>query len=100
MTSKNQVVFTGQFNVSKIDKSNGAPTQKNKFDFYVDHDWLLPFGYIWFRTDLDSDMPQLAVGSWIKGNPNPGGVAAYLFYNGKQVASSKDAGGGGEPATE
>lgn len=57
--------------------------------YYVDHDWILPVGLIW-NEGTQSGNVQLGASMWFKGVA--GEKAAYLFYKGKQVASTKESG--------
>lgn len=89
LTSQNQALFSGKFNVGKVDKSKGIPKFKNKATYYVDHDWTLPIGLIWSETTQAYNI-HLRAAMWFKGVAGP--KAAYLFYKGKQVASTKESG--------
>lgn len=89
LTGQNESLVSGKFKVDKVDKSKGIPKFKNKFTYYVDHDWALPIGYIWSETTQASNV-HLNVAMWFKGAAGP--KAAYLFYQGKQVASTKESG--------
>jgi hypothetical protein len=66
---------------------------KNQFEYYVDQDWNLPIGYLYFNTPADQNMPPLVVSMWFRGELDNTKLAAYLFYNGKQIASTKDQSG-------
>lgn len=90
LTGQNQVLHSGKFKVSKISRFNGTPITKNQNDFYVDHDWALPIGYLYIKPDNVS--PSLAVSLWFKGEPFSSDLAGYLFYKGKQIGSTKDQG--------
>ena len=89
LTGQNQALFAGKFKVGKVDKSKGIPKFKNTFTYYVDHDWLLPIGYVWSEATQASNV-HLHAAMWFKGAAGP--KAAYLFYMGKQVASTKESG--------
>jgi hypothetical protein len=99
LTSQNLAIFSGKFKVGKVDKSKGIPKFKNKVTYYVDHDWLLPIGLIWSETTQAYNI-HLRAAMWFKGVAGP--RAAYLYYKGKQVASTKESGDavpGGELST-
>jgi hypothetical protein len=85
-----EVVFQGKFRVNKFGWDDD-PRQKNKFDFFVEHDWLLPIGYVGFGANQGFDIgaQPVEVGVWLKGDKDRGDVEARLFYNGKQVATTK-----------
>lgn len=89
LTGQNQALFSGKFKVGKVDKSRGVPKFKNKYTYYVDHDWILPMGQIWGET-TQAYNAHLRASMWFKGVAGP--RAAYLFYKGKQVASTKESG--------
>lgn len=89
LTGQNQVVYSGKFKVGKVDKSRGNAARKNVVTYYVDHDWTLPIGYVWSET-TQADNIHLGSSMWFKGAS--GQKAAYLFYKGKQVASTKESG--------
>lgn len=88
-----ETLFTGKFKVGKFSTSNGGP-DKNKFEFFVDHDWLMPYGMVGFHHSIDhvGGMPPL-VSFWIKGSPNASDLEGRVFYKGQQIASTKDGGG-------
>lgn len=89
LTGQNQSLFSGKFKVGKVDKSKGIPKFKNVFTYYVDHDWVLPIGQIWSEATQAYNV-HLVASMWFKGTS--GQKAAYLFYKGKQVASTKESG--------
>ncbi len=89
-----EVVFQGKFKVGKFSTSYNAQ-EKNKNDFYVEHDWLLPFAVIGFHHSLDEVggmMPE--VGVWLKGAVSAGDLEGRIFYKGQQIASTKDGASG------
>jgi hypothetical protein len=89
LSGQNQTLFSGKFKVGKIDKSKGVAQFKNVCTYYVDHDWLLPIGQVWSEA-TQAYNTHLKASMWFKGPAGP--RAAYLFYNGKQVASTKESG--------
>jgi hypothetical protein len=89
----NQTVFSGKFKVAKFHIGNDLPAFKNQFEYYVDQDWNLPIGYLYFNTAADQNMPPLKIAMWFRGELDNTKLAAYLFYNGKQIASTKDQSG-------
>lgn len=90
LAGTNQVLFTGTYKVERISKFNGTPVTKNQADYYVNQDWMLPVGYLYEKPD--NVLPPLAAAMWFKGNMDGVDLAGYLFYNGKQIASTKDGG--------
>ncbi|HEX7530382.1 MAG TPA: hypothetical protein VF333_04505 [Pyrinomonadaceae bacterium] len=93
LSSTNQTVFSGKFKVAKFHIGNDQPAFKNQFEYYVDQDWNLPIGYLYFNTPADPNMPPLKIAMWFRGELDNTKLAAYLFYNGKQIGSTKDQGG-------
>jgi hypothetical protein len=93
LSSTNQTVFSGKFKVAKFHIGNDLPAFKNQFEYYVDQDWNLPIGYLSFNTAADQNMPPLKIAMWFRGELDNTKLAAYLFYNGKQIGSTKDQGG-------
>lgn len=93
LSSTNQTVFSGKFKVAKFHIGNDLPAFKNQFEYYVDQDWNLPIGYLYFNTAADQNMPPLKIAMWFRGELDNTKLAAYLFYNGKQIASTKDQSG-------
>ncbi|HEX8456458.1 MAG TPA: hypothetical protein VF656_03975 [Pyrinomonadaceae bacterium] len=89
LTGQNQTLYSGKFKVGKVDKSKGIPKFKNTFTYYVDHDWTLPLGFVWAQPTQAYNV-HLTASMWFKGTV--GQKAAYLFYKGKQVASTKESG--------
>ena len=85
-----EVLYQGKFKVGKFSRAN-RPDEKNKFDFFVDHDWLMPFAMIGFHHSLDEvgAMPLL-VSVWIKGPVDASDLEGRVFYKGQQIASTKD----------
>jgi hypothetical protein len=84
------VLYQGKFKVGKFSTSS-SPQEKNKVDFFVEHDWLLPFGVIGFHHSLDEVggmMPEVSV--WLKGLVNADELEGRLFYKNQQIASTKD----------
>jgi len=93
LDATNQTVFSGKFKVAKFHIGNELPAFKNQFEYYVDQDWNLPIGYLYFNTAADQNMPPLKIAMWFRGELDNTKLAAYLFYNGKQIASTKDQSG-------
>ena len=88
----NEVLFQGKFKVGKF-KTSDRPQDK-KFDFFVDYDWLMPFGMIGFHHSpiFEVGGMPLEVSFWLKGPVERDELEGRVFYNGRQVASSKDEG--------
>ncbi len=89
-------LMSGKFSVEKFHKGNDLPAFKNQFEYFVNHDWLLPIGYLWTDWLREPKAPPLHVNMWIKNSSSDNTkVAAYVFFNGKQLSSTKDTGSAG-----
>src|ERR1700720_86355 len=88
------VVFQGKFKVNKF-RWDDDTRDKNKFDFFVEHDWLLPIGYVGFAQNIGFDVgaQPVEISVWLKGNIERSELEARLFYNGKQIATTANPGG-------
>jgi hypothetical protein len=89
-----EVVFQGKFKVNKFHWDDN-PQDKSKFDFFVEHDWLLPIGYVGFNenTGFDFGAKPIDVSVWLKGNINRADLEARVFFNGRQIATTANDGG-------
>jgi hypothetical protein len=88
LTGTREVLMTGRFKVNKIHV--GIKERPNENEYYVDQDWRLPLGTVWFNTEDNSQSPPLYMGLWVRGNAwRPSELAGYLFHNGKQIGSTK-----------
>ncbi len=88
-----EILYQGKFKVGKFSRAN-RPQEKNKFGFYVEHDWLLPFGIVGFHysdIEIGGVMPEISV--WLNGLIEASELEGRLFYKGGQIASTKDKGG-------
>ena len=95
-----QVIFQGKFKVGKFSRAYSA-AEKNKFDFYVEHDWTLPFATLGFHHSIDeSGAMRAEVSVWLKGAVETNELEGRVFYKGQQIASTKDADGGGVTSVE
>ena len=85
----NEVISQGKFKVGKFKSKTNEPRYKNHFDFYVEHDWLLPIGYLGFEsvgTSGDSPIPTIYL--WFKGDVEEKELEARLYYNGQEIATT------------
>lgn len=79
-------LFTGKMKVAKVHSNETGPNFVNHFVFYVDQDWNLPIGYVFYERDdiTEWKRPSFSFAFWERGEYN----AAYephLFHNGKEV---------------
>lgn len=81
-------LFTGKVKLGKEPGKLG--------EYYVDEDWRIPIGYVFFEKDVShSGDESLHVGFWYRGNPPD--VEAHLFFQGKDIAKfSSPANGPGD----
>ena len=87
LSGTNQEFFKGKFTVKKFHVGNNLPAFKNQFEYYVDQDWMLPIGYVF----QDVQASALGAAMWFRGE-NEDKLEGYLFYNGKQIGSTKSGG--------
>ena len=90
----NATLLTGRFKVNRFHVGNNLPALKNQFEYYVDQDWRLPIGYLWLSPQTDPRSPVLVATMWFRGESDSTTLAGYLFYNGKQIGSTKESTGG------
>jgi hypothetical protein len=90
LSGTNAPIFAGKYKVTKFHIGNSLPAFKNQFEYVVDQDWNLPIGYLYFDMKYDEKMPPLKIAMWFRGALDNSKLAAYLFHNGKQIASTKE----------
>ncbi len=85
-------LFSGKMKVAKVRSNATAPNTANHFVYYVDHDWNLPIGYLFYEGDnqFDADdprrwaKPRFTVSFWMRGETS-GFAQPHLFFGGKEV---------------
>lgn len=82
-------LFAGKAKVGKF----VGPAGPQYPEFYVDEDWRIPIGYVFYEPDSGHRATFLNVGFWYRGNPPT--VECHLFYKGKDIAKSETAGNEG-----
>lgn len=97
LTQTKAVLYSGKFNVSKFHIGSVEPKFKNVFEYFVEHDWMLPIGYLFVNDTPDEEAPPVVAVMWFRGDMDTPNIAAYVFYKGKQVASTKTDGGISHP---
>jgi hypothetical protein len=88
-TKTGKVHFQGKFKVNKM-----AVKEDIKQIFYVDNDWMLPFGYVGFEkgyTDYEVSTRPMAF-FWFKGNLESSKFEAELYFNNQKIQTT-DKGG-------
>ena len=92
LNGTSQTLYVGKFQVTKFHYGS-APNEIHQADFYVDHDWTLPIGQMSFDDDpANAEAPTLLMKLWFRGPLQPDMIAGYLYYQGKQITSTKSAG--------
>jgi len=78
-------LFTGKVKVLKARSNETGPDFVNHYVYYVDQDWNLPIGYIYFDADdvRGWKLPGFNVAFWIRGDAS--NFEPHLFYQGKEV---------------
>ena len=87
-----QTLFTGKMKVAKVHSNEEAPNAANHFVYYVDHDWNLPIGYVFYEPEDQWDRddprrwarPKFSLAFWTRGDWS-GFAEAHLFHGGKEV---------------
>jgi hypothetical protein len=94
MNGTSKELYKGTFKVDKKFAGTPHPDFKNQWAYYVDQDWALPIGYLGLDSSQDKNAPFLNASMWFKGEYSNENLNAYLFYNGKQISSTKLGGQG------
>lgn len=81
----NTTIFSGRMKVGKTLSNEHGPKAVNKFVYYVDHDWNLPIGYVWYTQDsiYGWEYPDFHIGFWVRGDAY--NFDPHLFYKGQEV---------------
>jgi hypothetical protein len=97
LSGVNKSLYTGKFEVGKFHYGS-APNEVRQADYYVNHDWTLPIGQMSFDDNpANAEAPQLIVKMWFRVALDTDTLAGYLYYNGKQISSTKSAGNVSSP---
>lgn len=85
LAGSDSTLFTGRIKVAKAHSNETGPDYVNHFVFYVDDDWNMPIGYVFYTPDdlKGWDRPKLNVAFWVRGDPS--NFQPHLFYQGKEV---------------
>ncbi|MBX7222457.1 MAG: hypothetical protein K1Y36_21085 [Blastocatellia bacterium] len=97
LEGSNKLLFKGTAIIKKVHAGSKKPEEKNYFDFYADHDWNLPIGYVFAPEPISqasggSDYEETAplnVAMWFRGDPSSTSISAHLFYQGKEICNTK-----------
>ncbi|MCA1621732.1 MAG: hypothetical protein LC795_21160 [Acidobacteria bacterium] len=85
-----EVAFQGKFRVNRVAAFPDEPKYKNRFEFYVEEDWLLPVAYVGYEDDANWEAPHPFVWMWFKGQRDVKDFEARLLHNGRQIASTDE----------
>jgi hypothetical protein len=88
-----KVVWKGTAKVKKLHVNGAIAKFKNTFYYYVDQDWRLPVGEVWWNVKEDAEAPALMAAVWVRGAVKPHD-AASLALDGKTICSTASAGKG------
>jgi len=79
-------LFTGKFKVAKVHSNETGPNYVNHFVYYVDQDWNLPIGYVFYDRDDTRgwNYPSFSFAFWARTEYNAP-YEPHLFHNGKEV---------------
>ncbi|MBS1796726.1 MAG: hypothetical protein JSS81_23040 [Acidobacteria bacterium] len=96
LQGKNTVLYAGRVKIDKwvYNPANNPKAAKN-FEYYAVSDWKLPTAYLYVpKTPSYDDHGPLVVQFWFRGaSQTVANLTGYLFYQGKQVASTLTDGG-------
>ncbi|MGH9874052.1 MAG: hypothetical protein ACRD9S_16495 [Pyrinomonadaceae bacterium] len=88
----NSTAFQGKFKVVRYKPQYSDARYRNEVDYYVDYDWKLPIGLADLYFNRDNATPIIRM--WFKGDIPNDNLEARLFFNGQQIATTDDGGGG------
>ena len=85
LSGTNTTIFNGRMKVAKTLSNEHGPKAAQKFVYYVDHDWNLPIGYVWYSPDsvYGWDYPDFHVAFWVRGDAYK--FDPHLFYKGQEI---------------
>ena len=78
-------LFSGKAKVGKVHSNEQGPKAVNKWVYYVDQDFNLPIGYVFFTPDdiVGWKKTRLNTAFWVRGEAVR--FDPHLFYQGKEV---------------
>ncbi len=79
-------LFTGKMKVAKVHSNETGPNYVNHFVYYVNQDWNLPIGYVFYEPDdiAGWNKPSFSFAFWARGEYNSP-YQPHLFHSGKEV---------------
>lgn len=83
LAGQDSTIYTGKVKILKARSNETGPDYVNHYVYYVDQDWNLPIGYIYFNPDdvREWNLPGFNVAFWIRGDAS--NLEPHLFYQGK-----------------
>ncbi len=86
LSGTNATLFTGKAKVAKSHSNLVGPHYVNSWVYYVDHDWALPIGYVFYERDeiRGWNYPLFAFAVAVRGEAAPL-LEPHLFHEGKEV---------------
>ena len=85
LAGSDTTLYSGKVKVLKARSNETGPDFVNHYVYYVDQDWNLPIGYVYFNSDdvRGWDLPGFNVAFWVRGESAR--FEPHLFYQGKEV---------------
>jgi hypothetical protein len=85
LAGTDKTLYTGKIKTGKVHSNETGPNFVNHWVYYVDQDWNLPIGYIYFSADdvRGWDFPGFSVVFWVRGDAVR--FDPHLFYQGQEV---------------
>ena len=85
LAGTNTTLFTGRIKVAKTHSGEVGPKAANRFVYYIDQDWNLPIGYVYYTRDdvYGWDYPDFHVAFWVRGDAYK--FDPHLFYKGQEI---------------
>ena len=90
LAGTDSTLFTGKMKVAKAQSNTAANSPKgaNEWVYYIDHDWNLPIGYVFYTGDsvYGWEYPVFNTAFWVRGET--GRIEPHLFYKGQEIGKS------------
>lgn len=92
LAGTNSTIFTGKFKSAKTLSNEYGPKAAQKFVYYVDQDWNLPIGYVFYTPDsvYGWQYPVFNIAFWVRGDAVH--FEPHLFFQGKEIGRIFDSG--------
>ena len=78
----NATLFTGRMKVAKACTNPTCPNTAGEWVYYVDQDWNLPIGHIFYNMS-EPEYPPFNVAFWLRGSTH--NMEPHLFHQGKEI---------------